>query len=145
MTPKFVEGRNRLDEMKSNLWQYSYLQFHIAKKKIQYIYSMAEVGSGSNNARSEWLSDNMKQSIFLKSIQYELSIYTLRKIKMHHNILVMKNQSKLWSFFTYQDESSHQNMHKMKPNTWDIPPVKRHRFVICNNLAIIYRLNHSWS
>ena len=41
---------------------------------------MAEVGSGSNNARSEWLSDNMKQSIFLKSIQYELSIYTWNDI-----------------------------------------------------------------
>ena len=66
--------------MKSNLWQYSYLQFHIAKKKIQYIYGVAEVGSGSNNARSEWLSDNMKQSIFLKSIQYELSIYTWNDI-----------------------------------------------------------------
>ena len=46
---------------------------------------MAEVGSGSNNAMSEWLSDNMKQSIFLKSIQYELSIYTCSDISTQFN------------------------------------------------------------
>ena len=72
---KIRRGPQSARRNESNLWQYSYLQFHIAKKKIQYIYGVAEVGSGSNNARSEWLSDNMKQSIFLKSIQYELSIY----------------------------------------------------------------------
>ena len=54
---------------------------------------MAEVGSGSNNARSEWLSDNMKQSIFLKSIQHELSIYAWNDIASKN-----KNASQYFSY-----------------------------------------------